>query len=69
MLHRAHNVGYTHITSTNGNSRYKNSSKARSIIGYILRKSIAYRGTLSSLYLKELDTFKGKTLKEARDFI
>jgi len=69
VLHRAHNVGYTHITSTNGNSRYKNSSKARSIIGSIFRNPIVHRGTLSRLHLKELDTFKGKTLKEARDFI
>jgi hypothetical protein len=28
-----------------------------------------YRGPISRPRLKELDTFKGKTLKEARDFI
>ena len=69
MLYRARNVGYTPITSANSDIRYKNNSKVRSTIGSAFENPIARRGTLSRLYLKELDTFKGKTLKEARDFI
>ena len=69
MLRRARNVGYTPITSANSDVGYENNSEVRSIIGSVFRNSIVYRGTLSRLRLKELDTFKRKTLKEARDFI
>ena len=69
MLYRARNVGYTPIASANSDSGYENNSEVRSIVGSVLRNPIARRGTLSRLRLKELDTFKGKTLKEARDFI
>ena len=69
MLRRARNVGYTPITSANSDVGYENNSEVRSIIGSIFGNSIVRRRTLSRLYLKELDTFKGKILKEARDFI
>ena len=69
MLYRAYNVGYTPITSANSDIGYKNNSEVRSIVGSIFRDSIVRRGTLSRLRLKELDTFKGKTLRKARDFI
>jgi len=69
MLYRARNVGYTPITSANSDVRYKNNSKVRSTIDSVFRNPIVRRGTLSRLHLKELDTFKRKTLKEARDFI
>ena len=69
MLYRAYNIGYTPITSTNSDIGYENNSEVRSIIGSVFRNSIVYRRTLSRLRLKELDTFKRKTLKEARDFI
>ena len=69
MLYRAYNIGYTPITSANSDIGYENNSEVRSIIDSIFGNPIVYRRTLSRLYLKELDTFKGKTLKEARDFI
>ena len=69
MLYRARNVGYTPITSANSDIRYENNSEVRSIIGSIFRNPIVRRGILSRPCLKELDTFKRKTLKEARDFI
>jgi hypothetical protein len=69
MLYRARNVGYTPITSANSDVRYENNSEVRSVIGSIFGNPIVYRGTLSRPRLKELDTFKGKILKEARDFI
>ena len=69
VLRRARNAGYTPIASANGNVGYKNNSEARSAVGSAFRNPMAYRGTSSRLRLKEPDTFKGKTLKEARDFI
>jgi len=69
VLRRARNVGYTPITSANSDVRYKNNSEVRSATGSAFRNPIACRGTSSRLCLKEPDTFKGKTLKEARDFI
>ena len=69
MLRRACNVGYTPIASANSDVGYENNSEARSIIGSAFGNSIVRRGTSSRPRLKELDTFKRKTLKEARDFI
>jgi hypothetical protein len=69
MLRRARNAGYTPIASANGDVRYENNSEVRSIAGSAFGNPIARRGTSSRLRLKEPDTFKGKTLKEARDFI
>ena len=69
MLYRARNIGYTPITSANSDIGYENNSEVRSIVGSIFRNPIVYRRALSRPYLKELDTFKEKTLKEARDFI
>jgi hypothetical protein len=69
MLYRAYNIGYTPIASANSNIGYENNSEVRSIIGSIFRNPIVRRGILSRSCLKELDTFKRKTLKEARDFI
>ena len=69
MLRRARNVGYTPVTSASMDARYENNSEVRSVVGSALRNPTYYRGTLSRPHLKELDTFKGKTLKEARDFI
>ena len=65
----ARNIGYTPITSANSDIGYENNSEVRSIVGSIFRDPIVRRGTLSRPHLKELDTFKGKTLREARDFI
>jgi len=69
VLRRARNAGYTPITSASMDARYENNSEARSVAGSALRNPTYYRGTSSRPRLKELETFKGKTLKEARDFI
>jgi hypothetical protein len=69
VLRRARNAGYTPIASANGDGGYENNSEARSVAGSALGNPAARRGTSSRPRLKEPDTFKGKTLKEARDFI
>ena len=69
VLRRARNAGYTPIASANSDGGYENNSEARSVAGSALGNPAARRGTSSRPRLKELDTFKGKILKEARDFI
>jgi hypothetical protein len=69
VLRRARNAGYTPIASANGDGGYENNSEARSVAGSAFGNPVARRGTSSRPRLKEPDTFKGKTLKEARDFI
>jgi hypothetical protein len=44
-------------------------TKVRSNIGTAFSGQAPYRGPISRPRLREPDTIKGKTLKEARDFI
>jgi hypothetical protein len=69
VLRRARNAGYTLVDSAEGDVGYENSSNARSAAGTAYESPASRRGPTSKPRLKELDTFKGKTLKEARDFI
>lgn len=69
VLRRARNAGYTPVASANGDVGHENSSEARSVAGSAFENPTYRRGTSSRPQLKEPDTFKGKTLKEARDFI
>jgi hypothetical protein len=69
VLRRARNAGYTPVASASVDAGYENNSEARSVAGSALESPAYRRGTSSRPRLKEPDTFKGKTLKEARDFI
>lgn len=69
VLRRARNAGYTPVASASGDVGYENNSEARSVASGALEGPAYRRGPSSRPRLKEPDTFKGKTLKEARDFI
>jgi hypothetical protein len=65
VLRRQRNVRHTLVADIG----YENSSEARSAASSALSAQAPYRGHASRPRLRELETFKGKTLKEARDFI
>jgi hypothetical protein len=65
VLRRQRNAGHTPVADIG----YENSSEARSAAGSALSAQAPHRGHASRPRLREPETFKGKTLKEARDFI
>jgi hypothetical protein len=67
VLRRQCNTGYTLAASSSG--REDTITEVRSNIGTVFSRQAPRRGPVSRLRLREPDTFKGKTLKEARDFI
>ena len=69
VLRRTRNVGHTPAIGSIGEDAYENSQDTRSSIGSAFESPILRREYASRLRLKELDIFKGKTLKEAREFI
>ncbi|KAM0709942.1 hypothetical protein Q7P35_003986 [Cladosporium inversicolor] len=60
---------HTPAVGSTGEAVYENSQDARSAAGSAFESPVLRRGHASRPRLKELDTFKGKTLKEAREFI
>jgi hypothetical protein len=67
ILRRQHNVG--HILAAGSSGKDNAITKVRSNIGTVFSGQAPRRGPVSRPRLRELETFKGKTLKEARDFI
>jgi hypothetical protein len=67
VLHRQRNAGYTLAAGSSG--REDTITEVRSNIGTTFSGQVPRRGPASRPHLREPDTFKGKTLKEARDFI
>ncbi|KAM0708837.1 hypothetical protein Q7P35_005490 [Cladosporium inversicolor] len=69
VLRRTRNAGHTPAVGSTGEAAYENSQDARSAAGSAFESPVLRRGHASRPRLKEPDTFKGKTLKEAREFI
>jgi hypothetical protein len=67
ILRRQCNVGHTLAASSSG--RDDTITKVGSNIGTAFSGQAPRRGPASRPRLREPETFKGKTLKEARDFI
>jgi hypothetical protein len=65
VLRRQRNVGHT----PGGDPGLDEDSRAGSVASFAASTQAPRRGPTSRPRLKEPDTFKGKTLKEARDFI
>jgi hypothetical protein len=67
ILRRQRNVGHTPAAGSSG--RDDAITKVGSNIGTAFSRQAPRRGPVSRPRLREPETFKGKTLKEARDFI
>jgi hypothetical protein len=65
VLRRQRNAGHTPVAY----SGHEDNSDARSAAGSALSAQVPRKGPASRPCLREPDTFKGKTLKEAQDFI
>jgi hypothetical protein len=65
VLRRQRNAGHTPVAY----SGHEDNSDSRSAAGSALSAQVSRKGPASRPRLREPDTFKGKTLKEARDFI
>jgi hypothetical protein len=67
VLRRQRNAGYTLAAGSSGGE--DTITEVRSNAGTAFSRQAPRRGPASRPRLREPDTFKGKTLKEARDFI
>jgi hypothetical protein len=67
VLCRQRNAGYTLAAGSSGGEDAI--TEVRSNVGTVFSGQAPRRGPVSRPRLREPDTFKGKTLKEARDFI